>query len=245
MKKFFVIITALSVTALLALPADAAIIVVSVKGDVAVQEGKAWRPLAKGQALREGNVVSSGVNSRAVLAIDSHTLTIKPMTKIKILRNLITNNVSDNNIGLNYGSINTRVKRIGTLKTRFNVTTPVATSSVRGSDQDTASGPALGLRIAMNESRTGVTPRFGGTVVVGGRSVLNLRPGQSRPGSLLGDVKNKSLIRVYSKNMTDDEKQLHDVFGADLIDNSENATGTPGEQRDTTSKVTVYSQFTR
>ncbi len=245
MKKFSVIITALAVAALLALPADAAIIVVSVKGDVAVQEGNAWRPLAKGQALREGNVVSSGVKSSAVLAIDSHTLTIKPMTKIKILRNLITNNVSDNNIGLNYGSINTRVKRIGTLKTRFNVTTPVATSSVRGSDQDTASGPALGLRIAMNESRTGVTPRFGGTVVVGGRSVLNLKPGQMRPGSLLSDVKNKSLIRVYSKNMTDDEKQLHDVFGADLVENSENASGSPNEQRDTTADVALQLLWTQ
>ncbi len=245
MKKFFITITAIAASALLALPAYSAIIVVSVKGDVAVQEGKAWRPLAKGQALREGAVVSSGVNSQAVLSIDENMLTIRALTKIKILRNLITKKVSDNNIGLNYGSINARMKRIGTLKTRFNITTPVATSSVRGSEENADSGPALGSMFQMINHNANVRGRFGGSSNVGGRSVAHFRPGQLRLGSLLGDIKSRSVIKVYSNNMTDEEKGLHDVFGADLIDNSENSSGTSSEQRDTTSDVTIMTNWIR
>jgi hypothetical protein len=103
----------------------------------------------------------------------------------------------------------------------------------------------MGFNTFMRENNTFVLTRFGSGRNVGGRSVFTLRPGQTRPGSLLDNVKNKSLIRVYSKNMTDDEKQLHDVFGSDLIDNSENASGVPDEQRDTTADVTITTQWIR
>ena len=94
-----------------------AIYVVSVKGDAAYAEGKAWRPLAKGMAVREGTRVSTGVNSTAVLNIDDHILTVKPLTMIKVYRNSLTRKTSDNTIGLKYGTVNARIKRVAALKT--------------------------------------------------------------------------------------------------------------------------------
>jgi len=58
--------------------ANAAVLVVSTKGEAAYRDGAAWKPLAKGQ---------TGVNSQAVLNIDDNLLTIKPLTTIKVLKN--------------------------------------------------------------------------------------------------------------------------------------------------------------
>lgn len=64
-------------------PAFSAILVVSTKGDAAYKEGGHWKPLAKGQELKEGVQISTGVNSQAVLNIDEHMLTIKPLSMIR------------------------------------------------------------------------------------------------------------------------------------------------------------------
>jgi hypothetical protein len=125
---------------------NAAVLVVSTRGEAAYRDGAAWKPLAKGQTIKEGTMVMTGVNSQAVLNIDDNLLTVKPLTTIKVLKNSFTKSSSDNVIGLKNGSVNARVKRIGTLKTRFNIVTPVATSSVRGTDETVSHGPGLRYR---------------------------------------------------------------------------------------------------
>jgi len=67
--------------------ANAAVLVVSTRGEAAYRDGAAWKPLAKGQTIKEGTMVMTGVNSQAVLNIDDNLLTIKPLTTIKVLKN--------------------------------------------------------------------------------------------------------------------------------------------------------------
>ncbi len=222
MKRILSILAIASIVLLAANYANAAVLVVSTKGDAAYKDGAAWRPLAKGQTIREGTMVMTGVNSRAVLNIDDHMLTVKPLTTIKVLKNTLSKKSSDNVIGLKNGSVNARVKRIGTLKTRFNIVTPVATSSVRGTDQDTSNGPAFGMGVKviglLNVSNPGGVNRN-----VGGRSFFSLRPGNARPEPLLGNLRRGSIPPLNPANITGDEESGLEFFGDQLVDNFNDA----------------------
>jgi hypothetical protein len=149
-------------------------------------------------------------------------LTVKPLTTIKVLKNTLSKNSSDNVIGLKNGSVNARVKRIGTLKTRFNIVTPVATSSVRGTDQDTSNGPAFGMGVKviglLNVSNPGGVNRN-----VGGRSVFSLRSGNARPDPLLGNLRRGSIPPLNPPNITGDEESGLEFFGDQLVDNFNDA----------------------
>lgn len=201
---------------------NAAVLVVSTRGEAAYRDGAAWRPLAKGQTIKEGTMVMTGVNSQAVLNIDDNLLTVKPLTTIKVLKNSFTKSSSDNVIGLKNGSVNARVKRIGTLKTRFNIVTPVATSSVRGTDQDTSHGPAFGMGVKVI-GLLNVSNKSGVNRNVGGRSVFSMRPGNMRPDPLLGALRNGSIAPLNPPNITGDEQDGLEFFGDQLVDNFDDA----------------------
>ena len=205
--------------------ANAAVLVVSTRGEAAYRDGAAWKPLAKGQTIKEGTMVMTGVNSQAVLNIDDNLLTIKPLTTIKVLKNSLTKSSSDNAIGLKNGSVNARVKRIGALRTRFNIVTPVATSSVRGTEQNTSHGPAFGTRIEVPTGLVNASNESGVSRNVGGRSSFSLRPGNQRPESLLGDLRNSSITGLNPANITGDEQTGLQVFGDQLLDNFDDALG--------------------
>lgn len=205
--------------------ANAAVLVVSTRGEAAYKDGAAWKPLAKGQTIKEGTMVMTGVNSQAVLNIDDNLLTIKPLTTIKVLKNSLTKSSSDNAIGLKNGSVNARVKRIGTLKTRFNIVTPVATSSVRGTEQNTSHGPAFGTRILVPVGLVNASNDSGVNKNVGGRSSFSLRPGNQRPDSLLGDLRNGAITQLNPANITGDEQAGLETFGDQLVDNFDDALG--------------------
>ncbi len=202
-------------------PAFSAILVVSTKGDAAYKEGGHWKPLAKGQELKEGVQISTGVNSQAVLNIDEHMLTIKPLTMIKVYKNSLSKSASENNIGLKYGSVNARVKRIGALKTKFNITTPVATSSVRGTNEDVGYGPLSGMFIRVNEGSIGATDNNGGSRIVSGRSLYQLLWGNVRPENLASGLRNNSITLFHLGNITDEEKDALNKYGDQITDNFE------------------------
>ena len=212
---------------------------VSVKGDAAYAEGKAWRPLAKGMAVREGTRVSTGVNSTAVLNIDDHILTVKPLTMIKVYRNSITRKASDNTIGLKYGTVNARIKRVAALKTRFHITTPVATSSVRGTQETDSQGRAFGFLVIAHEDDVGVGSDNGVNNIVRGRLVFTLRPNSPRPENLLADVKDRSRGRISPDNITGDEKEFLDIYGDQVFDNADGAVSFFDRVAGGNSKVTV------
>ncbi len=198
-----------------------AILVVSVKGDAAFSDGGTWKPLAKGQTLKEGARVSTGVNSLAVLNIDDNILTVKAMTMMKIYKNSISKEASENNIGLKYGSVNAKVKKLATLKTKFNITTPIATSSVRGTEQDNSQGPGFGNTIVAPIGVIGVTTPSGVNIIVEGKMSFNINPENLRPESLLALLNGASVVKIYSDHITVDEKDYFQYFGDQLGESSE------------------------
>lgn len=197
-----------------------AILVVSVKGDAAYMEGGQWKPLSKGQTLTEGVKISTGINSTAVLNLDGHILTVKPITTMKIYKNRINNKTSENNIGLKFGGLNAKVSKLTKLKTKFNITTPVATSSVRGSEENVHSGPRRML-VSGPSGSFRITSPNGVSSDVSGRSSYNQEGGHSRPNPLFFHLHENSIVKLYSDNITEEEKGIHVFYGDELIENTD------------------------
>ena len=96
--------------------------------------------------LAQGTKISTGVNSNVVLNINGDEITIRQMTMIKIEENSLSTTESNTKIGLKRGGLNARVAKLKTLKTSFKISTPVATSSVRGTWEEVFYGPGMGMQ---------------------------------------------------------------------------------------------------
>ncbi len=201
--------------------AFAKITVKSVRGEVAYKKGRQWKPLKKGQTLAEGTKISTGVRSSARILIDGHTLIIKQLTMMKVFRSKSTKKRRSTHLGLKFGGLRAKVKRIGRLKTSFKITTPVATSSVRGTDESNFYGSKSGMTINVHKGSVGGESDSSSGNVVSGRSTFKIGTDDPKPDNLLGDVRDGSRVRVFSDDVTDDEKDAHDTLGDDLLDNSE------------------------
>ncbi|MDY6934604.1 MAG: FecR domain-containing protein [Spirochaetota bacterium] len=235
MKKSL-IITVLFATLFFTDKAFTKILVVSIKGDVAYKKGRQWKSLKKGQRLSEGTKISTGVRSSAIIKIDDNTLKVKQLTMMKIYRNTKTAKSRYTHLGLKRGSLNARIKRIGRLKTSFKITTPVATSSVRGTEEVVSYGPKTGMTIKVIEGSVQGENLYGINNTIKGRYTFRLRPDESRPENLLCDVRDASIISLYN-DITKDERGFHELYGEEIVDNSESAVGH-------LSNVGYYSSFT-
>ena len=188
-------------------------------------EGRTWKSLKKGQSIREGTTVSTGARSNIVLKIDDHQLTLKSFTTIKIFKNRLDKNSSENNIALKHGSVNAKVNRIGRLKTNFNIATPVATSSVRGTEQKTRFGIASGMRLRTPFGSVNVHNKSGVSKTVKGRSFFSQGGDSPRPDGLNDDTKKDALISSVTGGLTGDELAGLETFGDQLTGNIEDPFG--------------------
>ena len=191
--------------------------VISVKGTAAYKTGRIWTPMRPGMTLKQGAKISTGVRSTAVLRMNGHRVSIKPLTMMKIYENSTTKKRVSTRIGLRRGSIRADVSRRKRIRTVFKVSTPVATSSVRGTSESISYGLKKGMIIVVikglveGESRTGLKK------LLSGKLVFQQKPGQSSPDPLLSNVKNRAMVFVYDNNITDDEQKGHQYYGGDLI----------------------------
>ncbi|HNR89934.1 MAG TPA: FecR domain-containing protein [Spirochaetota bacterium] len=200
--------------------AHADIKVASVSGTVAFKADRQWRPLTRGMTLREGTKVSTGVRSTAEISIDGATLTVRPLTMIKISRNAVSKDASDTKIALKYGGVNAKVPKLKTVKSVFKIQTPVATSSVRGTEQEVFFGGMSGMTIRVPEGTVDAENRNGSERSLRGKKNYRQRPDRSLPDNILSDVRDGALVRVHADDITDEEKQLHEYFD-DYLDNGD------------------------
>ena len=197
--------------------AYSAILVKSTKGDVAFKQGKQWKPLRNGQKLAEGTKISTGIRSSVLINIDGNMLKVRQLTMMKIFRNKTTAKGLRTHIGLKYGSLNARVKKLKKLKTSFKITTPVATSSVRGTEEDVSYGARMGMIIdvihgsVIGENLNGVKN------LISGRSRFQLGHNSPRPQGLLFAVQGQTLFVTANPFSTPDEQTLQDLFPDDSI----------------------------
>lgn len=221
----------LAAVVVLCSPLSAEIRVVSVKGSVAFKAAQKWEPLKAQMKLNPGTKISTGVASMAVLQINKHTLTINPMTMIKIYENIESMKETGNKdvdsstytkLGLKRGSIKAKVFRDKRVKTVFEVATPVATSSVRGTEEFISYGPSKGMIIKVIEGNIKGDNKNGTTKYLQPGMVFHQMPKNSDPEPLLADLHDKSINSVHFLSSTKDEQNSHSFSGEELVDNSDN-----------------------
>lgn len=228
MKLIKISIAAVSIMFITAI-VHAEITVIKVEGSAAYKEGTKWIPLKTGQKLPEGVKVSTGANSSAELKLNSvnHTVKIKPLTMIQVFSKE-TKTDTNTHIGLKRGGVVAKVPREGKVKTIFKISSPIATSSVRGTEEDNHFGPARGMKIKMLKGEADGKNRNGQSKRLYGRLQFKQGTDSPKPENPLSDVKNGSLIQVSGNGLTPDElaamQYSSDITGspddnASLIDN--------------------------
>ena len=208
--------------------AFAEIRVVSVKGTASYKTAGQWIPLQAGAVLAVGTKVSTGVRSNVVININRHTVTVYPLTIMKISESMETNTSSSTKIGLRRGAVRTKIAHDARVKTIFKVSTPVATSSVRGSDQLSISGPSLGAKFIV------LGGSFQGESLNGGPQLLfdklqlwqkNYKGGPENPMSGLHDF----LTQTHSLFITMDEETAFQLMGDDFTNYEPGTRGTQNQ----------------
>jgi predicted DNA-binding antitoxin AbrB/MazE fold protein len=227
MKKVHTLLIITVVLLFAVSPLFAAITVVSVKGEALYSDGGAYKPLQKGMQLKEGTKIQTGAKSQAVLDIDGHIVTIKALTLIKVYKNIAKKDESVNSLGLKYGSINAKVKKLPQVKTSFLITTPVATSSVRGTEQNTSNGPLFGMNVEVPEGNL-IVQSNGENKQVSGNLEYSKGGDDPRSGDLTQNMQNDYTGKTAPDNLTDEEKDMLGKYGDQLID----STQTPADVLD-------------
>ncbi len=178
--------------------AFAKITVISVKGKAAFKTGRTWQPLRSGMTLNQGTKVSTGVHSWVKLKMFRSTVTVKPLTMMKIYENSSRKNRVNTRIGLRRGSIRAHVTRGRRVKTVFKISTPVATSSVRGTIEEATHGPS-GSSFTAPQGSFWVMGRNGQNGVVYGRLSYD------QSGAHRGEMFRHPLVLVNDPNLTGSE----------------------------------------
>ena len=209
------------VTILFISPLSAEIKVVSVTGSVAYKTGQKWETLRVQTRLNPGAKISTGVNSSAVIQLDKHTVTVNQMTMVKIYENRAEKESTETKIGLRRGSIRAKIFREQTVKTVFKVSTPVATSSVRGTEELISYGPSKGMVIKVLDGKVLGESNNGARKYLYAGLQFHQRPGLSEPEPLLADIREKAIAAIQPKASTRDEQHSRMYHGDEFVDNSE------------------------
>ncbi len=205
--------------------AFAKITVISVKGRCAYRTAGKWKSLRTGMTLRQGTKISTGVRSRAVLDINNHRLTVRPLTMMKIYHNSLSKKRSRTRIGLRRGSLRAKISRGKKVRTIFKISTPVATSSVRGTIEDVSYGPTKGMIIKVIEGIVAGENINGSRRNIRGKQIFVQKVFDSLPGDILSDVKKDAIVSLFDRNMTKDEQDMFDTNDDNLTDENSSTTG--------------------
>ncbi len=197
------------------MPAFAVITVEHINGKAAYKDSQQWRPLAINQKLEVGTKISTGAHSSVVLNIDGSKVTIRQLSMVRINHNMASFRESNTNLGLKYGAINAKVKKIGAVRTQFKISTPVATSSVRGTEEEVSFGPQSGMIVKVLEGAVGTENMNGIANLLKGKLIFHLKTDNARPEFLLSDRMGNTLVRLYLDSMTDKEQHMLEQFGFD------------------------------
>ncbi|MFH0976214.1 MAG: FecR domain-containing protein [Spirochaetota bacterium] len=193
----------------------AEVTVTSVKGQAKYKTGNQWLDLAPGAKLAQGTKISTGVNSSVVLNINGDTVTVRQMTMLKIEENALSTKESSTKIGLKRGGLNARISKVKTLRTNFRISTPVATSSVRGTEEEVFYGPGTGMLVKVLEGEILTMNRLGFNNHIRGRLEFRQDNHKSSPGNIAGNLIDETKGGLVG-NLTDEEKQYLGL-SSDLI----------------------------
>jgi len=195
--------------------------VIKVEGSAAYKDGNTWQLIKVNQKLPEGIKISTGANSYVDIKLNSknHTMQVKPYSMVQVFSNE-TITEANTNVGLKRGSINAKVPRDANVKTVFKVTSPVATSSVRGTEENISYGPDTGMVVEVLSGEVEAKNNSGRSNLLTGRQKF-VQAGQSgQPNHIMKDIRDVSIVQVSAHGLTPEEK-------TSMLYNDEQ-TGTPG-----------------
>lgn len=216
MKQLFILSAAAIMLLLFVQFSYAEIKVISIKGSVAYKTGAQWTPLYAGATIPVGAKISTGVKSNAVIKINDHTLTVQQLTMIKISENMLDKSSSSTKIGLRRGTVRAKVAKNSRIKTVFKVSTPVATSSVRGTEEIIFYGPSIGMKIMVIEGSIEGSSINTLASIIQGFLEFHQKGYEGNPENLLGSMIEQALPNVHPVFVTPDELNSYESFGDDF-----------------------------
>jgi hypothetical protein len=165
---------------LLPLCADSAT-VVSLKGKVEVDRNGSWIPLAENDTVAQGEIISTGFKSEAVLQYQGSTIQLGPLTRIT-LETLAKGEKKDTvSVYLNTGAVKSSVKKTENKRVNYTVHNPVAVASVRGTEFGFSSDGSI-------DCTEGAVVAYPGNWYDSAASVGEPSDGQSSAGTAAGDI---------------------------------------------------------
>jgi len=191
----------------------AKIIAETTKGEVAFkteQAGSKWMPLREKAELQDGVKISTGLNSSVVLNLNGNRVTVGPLSMMKIYQNQLVDGAQQTKIGMRRGQMVADVTRGEKVKTVFKVATPVATSSVRGTQKEIQTGPH-GTTVKVLEGSVQVASKNGQSRVLSGRLAFNLPKGAVEPRPVL----TSGASTIVDSGSTEKEQMAAESFSGD------------------------------
>jgi hypothetical protein len=119
--------------------AQARAVLGSVSGKVEIQNPgeQAWQTATDGMEVPLRATISTGFDGRAVLKLGASTVTVRPLTRLRIDELSTQNNVTKTNLAMPVGRIRAEVKSTDGTKNDFTVHSALSTAAVRGTGFET------------------------------------------------------------------------------------------------------------
>jgi hypothetical protein len=161
----------------------------TVTGKVEIQNPgeQTWQAATAGMEVPIRATISTGFGGRAVLQVGSTTLTVRPLTRLRIDELSTQNNVNRTNLAMPVGRIRVEVKSSAGTKNDFTVRSALSTAAVRGTGFDTD-----GARISVFESTVAFSSQSGvSTNVSAGETGVSSGGGAPSAGANQREVNTK------------------------------------------------------
>lgn len=108
--------------------------VISTVGKVEVNRNNEWIPLKENAVVSEGEIISTGFKSEAIIRYKDSVMKMGPLTRITLEKLAASETKDDVSLFLNTGAVRSTVNHSENKRVSYTVRNPIAVASVRGTD---------------------------------------------------------------------------------------------------------------
>jgi len=169
-------------------------VLVEVSGKVEINQGSGWRTATIGMNVPLMATISTGFNSSAIFRVGESTLTISALSRLTLEEHSLASGEETTRLNLSSGRVRASVRSTTNDQVNFQITSPIATASVRGTVFDFD-----GLRVNVFEGLVdfGSTPDQIMSVPAGGQSLTG-KDGEG-PSTVAEFIEQETTVVVTTK----------------------------------------------